>query len=127
MKANRIHRFGPPEAIVFEDVEKPRPGRGEVLVAVKASGVGPWDAWIRAGTSKIDQPLPLTLGSDLSGVVEEIGPGVTDFEPGDEVFGITNSRFTEANAEYAVASASMVASKPRKLGFIDAASMRWWR
>ncbi len=123
MKANRIHRFGPPEVIVFEDVGKPEPGEGEVLVAVKASGAGPWDAWIRVGTAKIDQPLPLTLGSDLSGVVEAVGPGVTEFQAGDEVFGITNSRFTEANAEYAVAAVGMIAIKPRKLGFIEAASM----
>jgi NADPH:quinone reductase-like Zn-dependent oxidoreductase len=123
MKANRIHRFGPPEVIVFEEVEKPSPGAGEVLVAVKASGAGPWDGWIRAGTAKVDQSLPLTLGSDLSGLVETVGPRVTDFAPGDEVFGITNARFTEANAEYAVASVGMIALKPRKLGFIEAASM----
>jgi NADPH:quinone reductase-like Zn-dependent oxidoreductase len=83
MKANRIHRFGPPEAVVFEEVERPEPGSGEVLVAVKASGAGPWDVWIRTGKSKIEQPLPLTLGSDLSGVVEAVGPGVTAFQAGD--------------------------------------------
>jgi NADPH:quinone reductase-like Zn-dependent oxidoreductase len=123
MKANRIHRLGPPEVIVFEEVEKPSPGAGEVLVAVKASGAGPWDGWIRAGTAKVDQSLPLTLGSDLSGLVETVGPHVTDFAPGNEVFGINNARFTEANAEYAVASVGMIALKPRKLGFIEAASM----
>jgi NADPH:quinone reductase-like Zn-dependent oxidoreductase len=53
MKANRIHRFGPPEVIVFEEVDRPEPGEVEVLVQVKASGVGPWDAWIRSGTSVI--------------------------------------------------------------------------
>lgn len=67
-----------------------------MLVRVKAAGVGPWDAWIRAGKSALPQPLPLTLGSDISGVVEGLGPGVTGFSMGDEVFGVTNPRFTGA-------------------------------
>jgi NADPH:quinone reductase-like Zn-dependent oxidoreductase len=67
VKACRIHRFGSPEVITLEDMEKPKPGEGEVLVRVKAAGVGTWDAWIRAGKSALPQPLPLTLGSDLSG------------------------------------------------------------
>src|SRR5579871_1783114 len=67
MKANRIHVFGGPEVIVFEDVPRPTPGTGEVLVRVYAAGVGPWDAWIRAGRSALPEPLPLTLGADLAG------------------------------------------------------------
>jgi NADPH:quinone reductase-like Zn-dependent oxidoreductase len=51
VKACRIHRFGSPEVITLEDMEKPKPGEGEVLVRVKAAGVGTWDAWIRAGKS----------------------------------------------------------------------------
>jgi NADPH:quinone reductase-like Zn-dependent oxidoreductase len=123
MKANRIHRFGPPDVIVFDEVERPEPGEGEVLVRVKATGVGPWDGWIRSGKSVINQPLPVTLGSDLSGVVEATGRGVTRCQPGDEVFGVTNANFIGANAEYALASAGMIAAKPRKLGHIEAASM----
>ena len=53
MKACRVHRFGPPEVIVYEDVPRPVPGAGEVLVRVKAAGVGPWDGWIRAGHSAL--------------------------------------------------------------------------
>jgi NADPH:quinone reductase-like Zn-dependent oxidoreductase len=94
MKANRIHRFGPPEVIAFEEIARPAPGDGEVLVRVKAAGVGPWDAWMRAGKSVLPQPLPLTLGSDLSGVVEAIGAGAPGFARGDEIFGVTNARFT---------------------------------
>ena len=67
MKANRVHRFGAPDVIRFEEVARPTPGSGEVLVRVAAAGVGPWDTWIRAGKSVLPQPLPLTLGSDLSG------------------------------------------------------------
>ncbi|MGD0107666.1 MAG: alcohol dehydrogenase catalytic domain-containing protein, partial [Rhodopila sp.] len=93
-KASRIHRFGGPEVITLEDMIPPGPGDGEVLVRVKAAGVGPWDAWVRAGSSVLPQPLPLTLGSDISGIVETAGPGVTGFVPGDAVFGVTNPRFT---------------------------------
>lgn len=123
MKANNIHRFGSPEVIVFEETERPHPGKDEVLVRVKASGVGPWDSWIREGNSVLPQPLPLTLGSDLSGVVEEVGTGVGDFKAGEDVFGVTNPRFIGANAEYAVASARMIAPKPKGVTHIEAASM----
>src|SRR6185503_12200917 len=113
MKANKIYRFGSPEVIMFEEAERPLPGKGEVLVRVKASGVGPWDGWIREGKSVLPQPLPLTLGSDLSGVVEDVGAGVRDIKVGDEIFGAANPQFTNANAEYAVASARMMAPKPK--------------
>ena len=107
-----MHRFGGPEVISFETISRPEPGAGEVLVRVKAAGVGPWDGWIRAGKSALPQPLPLTLGSDLSGVIVGVGPDVTAFEPGDEVYGVTNPRFTGAYADYAIASAAMIARKP---------------
>jgi len=124
MKAVRVHSFGPPEVISFEDVSKPEPAGGEVVVVqVKAAGVGPWDALIRSGRSVLPQPLPLTLGSDLSGVVHAIGPGVGKFKIGDEVFGVTNERFTGAYAEYAVAKATMIALKPKTLNHSHAASV----
>jgi NADPH:quinone reductase-like Zn-dependent oxidoreductase len=122
-KASRIHRFGGPEVITLEDMVTPEPGEGEVLVRVKAAGVGPWDAWIRAGRSALPQPLPLTLGSDISGIVETAGPGVTGFAPGDAVFGVTNPRFTGGYADYAIASAAMLAKKPEMLPHVDAASV----
>jgi NADPH:quinone reductase-like Zn-dependent oxidoreductase len=122
MKAARIHRFGPPEVIVVEDVPRPIPARGEVLVRVAAAGVGPWDALIREGKSKVSPSPPLTLGSDLSGVVEELGMGVTEFKKSDEVYGVTNPQFCGAQAEYAVASANMIAAKPRRLSHVEAAS-----
>jgi NADPH:quinone reductase-like Zn-dependent oxidoreductase len=59
--------------------------------------------------------LPLTLGSDISGVVQAVGPGVTEYTAGDEVFGVTNPRFTGGYAHYAVASAAMLAKKPPML------------
>jgi NADPH:quinone reductase-like Zn-dependent oxidoreductase len=123
MKACRVHRFGPPHVIFFEDVARPHPREGEVLVRVKAAGVGPWDAWIRAGKSVLPQPLPLTLGSDLSGIVEAVGPAVTALKPGTEVFGVTNRQFTGAYAEYAVASVGMIAARPVRLSDVEAASV----
>ena len=123
MKANRIRRFGSPEVIKLEEADRPLPGEGEVLIRVKASGVGPWDGWIREGKSDLPQPLPLTLGSDLSGVIESVGTVVTGFKAGDEVFGVANPRFTGANAEYAIASARMIAAKPKGITHIEAASV----
>jgi len=123
MQAARVHRFGPPNVIVVEDVPRPVPALGEVLVRVAASGVGPWDAIIREGKSKVSPPPPLTLGSDFAGVVERVGPGVSQLKNGDEVYGVTNPQFVGANAEYAVAAANMVAPKPRRLSILEAASM----
>ncbi len=122
MKAARIHSFGPPDVVVVEDVPVPSPGPGEVLVRVMSAGVAPWDAIIREGKSKVSPQPPLTLGSDLSGVVEKVGLGVTDFAPADEVYGVTNPQFCGAQAEFAVAAAGMVARKPRLLSYVEAAS-----
>ncbi|HMF62255.1 MAG TPA: NADP-dependent oxidoreductase [Vicinamibacterales bacterium] len=123
MMAWRVHAFGPPEAMRIERVARPAPGAGEVLVKVHAAGVGPWDGWIRSGRSVLPQPLPLTLGSDLSGVIEAVGPDVTGLQISDTVYGVTNPRFIGAYAEYAVASAAMIARKPGSLGHIEAASV----
>ena len=123
MKAARIHSFGGPEVIVVEDVPRPVPAPGELLVRVAAAGIGPWDALIREGKSKVSPKPPLTLGSDLSGVVEEVGQGVTDFKIGDEIYGVTNPQFCGANAQYALASAKMTALKPARLSHVEAASV----
>lgn len=123
MKAARIQHFGGPEVIVIEDVPLPVPGSGEVLVRVAATGVGPWDALIREGKSKVAPRPPLTLGSDLLGVVEAVGLGVTEFKSGDKVYGLTNPQFCGANADYAIAIANMIALKPLGITDIDAASV----
>lgn len=123
MMAWRVHEFGPPHTMTFESIPRPTPGPGEVLVKVRAAGVGPWDGWIRAGKSALPQPLPLTLGSDLSGDIEAVGPDVTDLCVGDQVYGVTNPQFIGAYAEYALASAAMIARKPTSLSYIDAASV----
>ena len=123
MKANRIHAFGGPEVILFEDVPLPAPGTDEILVRVHAAGVGPWDALIRAGRSALPQPLPLTLGADLAGTVEATGSRNSPFSVGEEVFGVTNPRFTGAYAEYALAFTHMLAHKPRRPDFLESAAV----
>ena len=120
MKAARVLRFGPPNVIVIEDLPRPAPASEQLLIRVKAAGVGNWDALTREG--KLHQPLPLTLGYELSGIVEETGEGVSGFAIGDKVYGATNEQLTGAYAEYALASARTMAQKPRSLNFIEAAS-----
>jgi NADPH:quinone reductase-like Zn-dependent oxidoreductase len=123
MKAATIHEFGPPSGIGIEELPKPTPGPGEVLVRVGAAGVGPWDALIRAHESVVNVPLPIILGSDLSGVVEAVGPGVSQVWAGEEVYGVTNPEFIGAYSEYAIARAGMIARKPRNLSHVEAASV----
>ncbi len=123
MKAVRIHKFGGPDVLVIDELPIPAPGPGELLVRVAAAGVGPWDALIREGKSKISPPPPLTLGSDLSGVVEAVGPEVAGFKAGDQVYGVTNPQFCGAYAEYAVVAAGMISQKPRGQSHIEAASV----
>jgi len=121
MKAARVLQFGPPNVIINDDLPRPEPGAGQLLVRINAAGVGNWDALIREGKVEL-QPLPIILGSELSGNVEAIGPQVSGFKVGDEVYGATNEQFSGAYAEYALASARMMAQKPRTLSFIEAAS-----
>jgi NADPH:quinone reductase-like Zn-dependent oxidoreductase len=123
MRAARIHRFGPPEVIGIDEVPCPRPGPGEVLVRVAYAGVGPWDAWIREGKSVVQPSLPLTLGADLSGIVEATGPGVATFAGGEAVYGVTNPEFIGSHAEFALVKAEMIARKPASLSFREAASV----
>ena len=123
MTACRVHQFGDPRMIMFEEVDRPTPGPGQVLVRVAAAGVGPWDAWIRAGRSVLPQPLPLILGSDISGEVVAIGSDVVAFQPGDAVFGTTNKRFTGGYAEFALAEAGMIALRPVRMDAVEAAAL----
>jgi NADPH:quinone reductase-like Zn-dependent oxidoreductase len=107
--------------ITNDDVPRPQPTAGQLLVRVKAAGVGNWDALIREGKIQLE-PLPLILGAELSGIVEAIGPQVSGFKPGDEVYGATNEKFSGAYAEYALASARLISHKPKSLNFVEAAS-----
>jgi len=89
MKAVRIHEFGGPEVLKLEETPRPKPAADEVLIKVYATSVNPVDWKIRKGARKERFPsdLPLTLGWDVSGVIEETGNAVKNFKKGDEVYG----------------------------------------
>ena len=121
MKAARVLQFGLPSVITNVDLPRPEPAAGQLLVHVRAAGVGNWDALVREGKLP-NEHLPLILGYELAGIVEGIGTEVSGFKLGDEVYGATNEQLTGAYAEYAVPSARMMAQKPTTLNFIEAAS-----
>lgn len=121
MKAARVLRFGPPNVIINDDLPRPEPAAGQLLVRVKAAGVGNWDALIREGKVEL-QPLPLILGSELSGIVESIGAEVSGFKLATKYTGQQTSNSPGPYAEYALPSARMMAQKPKTLNFIEAAS-----
>src|SRR5256885_6009270 len=104
MKAIRIHNYGGPEVLQYEDAPRPKPQAGEVLIRVHAAGVNPIDWKVREGHMKDFWPhkFPLILGWDLSGVVEEIGAGVSQFKIGDEVYSIPDPTRAGAYAAYIV-------------------------
>jgi len=122
VKAVRVTRIGGPEVIEVQDIAVPSPGPDEVLVHVYAAGVAPWDAIIREGRSEVSPQPPLTLGSDLAGVVERVGDGVTGFRAGDSVYGVTNPQFVGAQAEFAVCKSNMITLKPGVLDDLEAGS-----
>jgi NADPH2:quinone reductase len=125
MRAMVITAFGGPDVFELREVERPSPGPGELLVRVVASGTNPVDAKIRAAGGWARIAPPAILGYDVSGVVEEVGPGVHDFAPGDEVF-YTPEIFGNQSGSYAefnVARAAIVAKKPRRLSHVEAATV----
>jgi NADPH:quinone reductase-like Zn-dependent oxidoreductase len=125
MKAIRIHNYGGPEVLEYEDAPRPEPQADEVLIRVHAAGVNPFDWKIRAGHLKDIFPVsfPLILGWDLSGVIEEVGSGATRFKKGDDVFGMPDPTRNGACAEYIVVRESEVALKPKSLHHIRAAAI----
>src|SRR5689334_18708017 len=123
MKAIRIHNYGGPEVLKYEDAPRPKPQAGEVLVRVHATGVNPIDWKVREGDMKDFWPhkFPLILGWDLSGVVEELGKGVSQFKIGDEVYSLPDPTRDGAYADYIVVRESQLALKPKSLHHIRAA------
>lgn len=127
MKAVRIHQFGGPEVLIVEEIERPVPAPDEILVKVYASGVNPVDWVIRNGAIdalKPLMPLPMILGWDAAGIVEECGSDVTGFQKGDAVYGVPNfPGIGGSYAEYCAAKADQFALKPKSLSFTEAAGM----
>jgi NADPH:quinone reductase-like Zn-dependent oxidoreductase len=125
MKALVLERYGGPDHLVFADVPRPVPNTGEILVQVHAVGLNPIDNVIPKGSFKpvLELELPATMGSDLAGVVVEVGAGVTRFKPGDEVFASIFDLGTGSLAEFAVVPESAAAFKPANVDFVPAASI----
>jgi len=126
MRAIVCGEYGPPEAVLrCEDVEKPTPGDHEVLIKVRAAAVNPLDSHLMKGKPYgarlmlgLTRPRTTRPGRDVAGQVEEVGPKVTRFKPGDEVFGVCRGAF----AEYACASEVKLVKKPPSVTFEQAAS-----
>lgn len=125
MKALTFKRYGKSPEIGFADVPRPTLKPDELLVQVHAAGVNPIDNMIPTGLFKavLKFQLPATLGSDLAGVVTEVGSRVTRFKPGDAVFANIFDLGTGSLAEFAVVPESVAALKPANLDFVQAASI----
>jgi NADPH:quinone reductase-like Zn-dependent oxidoreductase len=125
MRAVRFHEYGDTNVLRYEEAPTPRPGPGEVLVAVAATAFNPVDRWFRAGAMHEILPvrLPHTLGLDLAGTVVEHGPGVHDPVIGAEVIGFLPMTGPGAGAEYVNAPAELLVLAPATIALTDAAAI----
>lgn len=123
MKAVKFEKYGHAEVLNVEEVPRPVPKTGEVLIKVKAAGINPGEASIREGW--LDKEFPTTFpsgeGSDLAGIIEEIGDGVTHFKVGDEVLGFTNNR--GSHAEYVLADVDKIIPRPANVSWEQAGGL----
>jgi len=125
MKAVRFHSYGDPDVLVHEEADRPRAGAGQVVLKVSGAGVNPVDASLRAGFVRevFKLALPHVPCYDVSGVVTEVGDGVTEWSVGDAVVGWLPIDGPGAAAEYAVAPAEVLTSAPRTVEPADAAAL----
>ena len=125
MKAIRIHAYGGSENLKYDEVPRPEPRSGEVLIQVYAAGVNPIDWKIREGLLKqvYDYSLPVITGADVAGVVTSVGDGVTTLQPGQAVYGTADMMLSGAYAEYALGYADAIAPTPETLDYLHAASV----
>jgi NADPH2:quinone reductase len=121
MKAIRVNEFGGPSVLKMETVPDPVAGAGQVVVNLKAAGVNPVDTYIRAGTYARKPALPYTPGSDGGGIIESVGPGVTNVKPGDRVY--VSGTLTGSYAEKALCEATKVHPLPERVSFAQAAGV----
>lgn len=122
-KSVQFDAYGGVEVLEVRDIPRPIPNAGEVLVAVKAAGINISEAFIRTGVlhDLFPATFPSGQGSDLAGVISEIGPGVTDFSVGDEVIGFSMRR--SSHAEYVTVPAEQLTAKPREVSWEVAGSL----
>ena len=123
MKAVRFHEFGGPEVVRYEDADKPVATEGQVLIRVAGSAFNPADTGIRGGTLPFPVALPHVPGYDVSGTVEALGDGVTNFQIGDAVVGFIPMIDDGAAAEFVVAPADALTAAPSRIPLPDAAAL----
>jgi NADPH:quinone reductase-like Zn-dependent oxidoreductase len=125
MKKIQYSRYGGPEELRLDEVTPPAPGKGQVRVQVKAASVNPMDWKIRRGEMKALSGFrfPRGLGHDFAGVVDAVGPEVSQFKAGDEVIGVTSIPKAGAMADYVVADAKNICIKPASVPFVEAAAL----
>src|SRR5271156_5153530 len=117
MHAIRMHQFGGPEVLVDEEVSRPTPGAGEVLVRVRAVGLNPYEWKFRKGMFPSGVTFPLTPGSELAGTIERLGTGVTGLHAGQDIFA---AGVRSAYAQYVVAKPTLLVDKPASLDYVQA-------
>ena len=122
MKAIRIHSFGNSNVLQLEDIPPPELSANDVLIRVRAAGVNPVDFKMRSGTFRNDVHLPVTLGREVSGTVEEVGAHVHDLKPGDAIYGMLG-KYSGGYAELARALREEVAEKPETLDDVHAGAV----
>lgn len=123
MRAISQDEYGTPDVLKETELPRPKPGPSEILVSVRAAGLNPTDWKHRTGGLFLDR-LPLVLGWDVSGVVEEVGYGVTLFKPGDEVFGMLPYPYgVGAHAEYVTGPARAFTHKPASIDHVQAGAL----
>jgi NADPH2:quinone reductase len=121
MKAIRVHEFGGPEVLRFEEVEDPVPAAGQVLVRVSAVGVNPVDTYIRTGAHAVKPELPYTPGLDAAGTIESVGEGVSRVSAGERVY--TAGSLTGTYAELALCDETQVHALPARVSFSEGAGV----
>ena len=121
MKTIRVHEFGGPEVLRFEDEQTPSPGPGEFLVRMRAIGINPVETYIRAGKYARLPALPYTPGNDGAGIIEQIGEAVKQFKPGDRVY--TAGTLSGAYAEFALCKTEQVLRLPQNVSFAQGAAV----
>ncbi len=125
MKAAYIEKTGSPKNIIYGDLPKPSPAGSQVLVKVEAVAVNPVDTYLRAGTIKMDLPMPFVVGCDLAGVVEEAGPEAKRYKPGDRVWGSNQGLLGRQGtfAEYAAVDECWLYPTPEDVPSTEAAAL----
>jgi NADPH:quinone reductase len=121
MKAIRVHQFGGPEVLQLEEVADPLPDSAQIVVAVRAIGVNPVEAYVRSGAYTPAPALPYTPGTDAAGTVESVGDGVEDLKPGDRVY--TSGSLTGTYAEKTLCSRVHVHKMPDGISFSKGAGL----